>query len=160
VPITRVGKSGEKVESPKVFAMTTTEIELLHEMLGHPRSTSPKNPVPPCAGCQMGKGHRDPFPPSETKASRPFELVHGDIAGPMRYPTPEGCRFFVLFVEHHAVRNQHGYGIAMLRTDGETALTSKAAKEFFAARPRYRIRRSKTLSQSKGSDPFPRAQRR
>ena len=47
-----------------------------------------------CSGCQLGKGHRDPFPSSPRRASRPFELVHADLFGPTRVPSGK-IRFYI-----------------------------------------------------------------
>jgi hypothetical protein len=52
-----------------------------------------------CHGCQTGKGHRQPFPTSTSITTKPLELVHCDLCGPMRVPTPDGARYFVIFVD-------------------------------------------------------------
>ena len=43
-----------------------------------------------CPACAAGKQHRDPFPASSSRASRPLELVHTDLSGPARVPGPGG----------------------------------------------------------------------
>jgi transposase InsO family protein len=40
-----------------------------------------------------------PFKPSTRRATKILELVHSDISGPMRTPTPEGHRFAINFVD-------------------------------------------------------------
>ena len=32
-----------------------------------------------CPGCAKGKMHNKPFPPSERRASQPFDLIHADL---------------------------------------------------------------------------------
>ena len=47
-----------------------------------------------CKGCQAGKGQRSPFPSSSpSRASKPFELIHADLFGPTRVPTPSGATY-------------------------------------------------------------------
>lgn len=36
-----------------------------------------------CIGCQLGKGHRDPFPSTGHKAEKPLEKIHMDLFGPI-----------------------------------------------------------------------------
>ena len=54
-----------------------------------------------CHGCELGKGHRDPFPTSTTQTTEPLELVHCDLAGPMKTPTLEGSRTAVVFINDY-----------------------------------------------------------
>ena len=146
-------------------------IELWHERLGHPSYEAVKKveslvnnmeistkekPTVPCRGCQMGKGHRDAFLPSTTPhATTPFELVHVDIAGPMQTPTPDGARWFTLFVDDATrmhfvsltatkkevftrlkeltarVENETEYRLVKVRSDGESVLESKESEAWF-----------------------------
>lgn len=50
-----------------------------------------------CEGCQQGKGHRDPFPTSPSRATMPFQLLHADLFGPVTPQTPVGGRFGSIF---------------------------------------------------------------
>ena len=53
-----------------------------------------------CESCIAGKQHKDSFPKSSRmRASRPAELVHGDVCGPMRTPSLNNNRYFVVFVD-------------------------------------------------------------
>jgi hypothetical protein len=36
--------------------------------------------------CKAGKMHADPFPTSSTRATRPLQLIHSDVHGPVRSP--------------------------------------------------------------------------
>jgi len=42
---------------------------------------SKAHPEHHCPACAAGKQHRDPFPASSSRASRPLELVHTDLSG-------------------------------------------------------------------------------
>jgi len=91
--------------------------EFWHQRLGHPsidyitklskivdgfRLDDPKPAGLTCPGCELGKGHRDPFPDSTTGTSKPFEHIHCDLAGPMRVATVKGGRFALLFIDDYS----------------------------------------------------------
>ncbi|PKA46730.1 Retrovirus-related Pol polyprotein from transposon TNT 1-94 [Apostasia shenzhenica] len=53
-----------------------------------------------CEGCVYGKQHRLPFPIGKSwRARRPLELVHADVCGPMRTPSMNNSRYFILFID-------------------------------------------------------------
>jgi hypothetical protein len=54
----------------------------------------------PCAGCAYGKHQRSPFPTGRTRATYTGQLIHSDLfCGPMEKLTPNGCLYFVLFID-------------------------------------------------------------
>src|SRR3979490_939603 len=60
---------------------------------------SKQNPDPICEPCLAGKQHRNPFPSSSTRASKPLDLVHTDLHGPLPVRTHSGYRYWVLFID-------------------------------------------------------------
>ena len=53
-----------------------------------------------CEGCIMGKHHRTKYPKGKAKrATKPFELVHSDVCGPMSVNSIGGSRYFVTFID-------------------------------------------------------------
>lgn len=54
-----------------------------------------------CKGCICGKMHKLPFPKTSLRAKAPLKLVHSDICGPMKTPTPRNKRYFILFVDDY-----------------------------------------------------------
>ena len=55
-----------------------------------------------CEGCMLGKQHRQPFPSGKAwRAKEPLELVHTDVCGPMRTPSHERNRYFILFIDDY-----------------------------------------------------------
>ncbi|CAL8169979.1 unnamed protein product [Prunus armeniaca] len=55
-----------------------------------------------CAGCQMGKQHRDWFPKGQAwRAKNPLELVHTDLCGPMQNESIAGNKYFMLLIDDH-----------------------------------------------------------
>jgi hypothetical protein len=161
--------------APKAYYSTTrgASMELWHQRLGHASPATIKAMTSMvsgmslkkdteltglCYGCQMGKGHRDPFPESTSETHRPFELVHCDLFGPMRTPTLEGARWGVLFIDDYTkvhflalnaskadafqsmkdldnmVENQFSYRIRRFRSDNDSVLTSGAAKAYYEKR--------------------------
>lgn len=62
----------------------------------HSSSTSPD---PICEPCLAGKQHHHAVPKlSRSQASRPLELVHMDVKGPLLVATPEGYHYWIVFV--------------------------------------------------------------
>lgn len=94
-----------------------------------------------CEGGISGKMHRLPFTHTSWRAKTPLHLIHADIWGPARTPTPGGRRYFLLFVDDCTrmmwvyfiqqkseafscftqfkalVEKQSGHSIKILRTD-------------------------------------------
>jgi len=99
-----------------VTALTTSKptLELWHKRFGHIGVQSlryilgesfPANAsLPLCPTCVLGKQHqkiiRTPVPP----VSRPFELVHSDVCGPISIPSFSGQRYFVVYVDDFSRR--------------------------------------------------------
>ena len=108
-----------------------------------------------CEGCAMGKQHHQPFPKkSHHKRSKPLELIHSDVCGPMSVPSVGGSRFFVTFIDDFSrytyvyiikhksevlekfqefvkqTENLTGLRVKSLRSDNESEYESKAFKEY------------------------------
>jgi hypothetical protein len=53
-----------------------------------------------CGACLAGKQRSTPFSQqARYRATRPPELVHGDLCGPITSATPSGKKFFLLLVD-------------------------------------------------------------
>lgn len=53
-----------------------------------------------CEGFAIGKQHRDSFPRKRAwRASKPLELIHSDVYGPMKTITHRGDKYFLIFVD-------------------------------------------------------------
>lgn len=52
-----------------------------------------------CLGCQLGKGHRDPFPSTGNKAEKPLEKIHADLFGPIVDISVVGNRFGLVITD-------------------------------------------------------------
>lgn len=52
-----------------------------------------------CDSCKRGKLKQGPFHQSESRASRPLELVHIDLAGPHPITGYDGSHYFMVFVD-------------------------------------------------------------
>jgi transposase InsO family protein len=56
-----------------------------------------------CEACAEGKAHRAPFKPvGEIKSTRRLELVHSDVAGPMKTESFGGAKYFVTFIDDYS----------------------------------------------------------
>jgi hypothetical protein len=58
-----------------------------------------QQPDPICEPCLSGKMHSNPFPTSPSHSSQPLELIHTDLHGPLPVPTPEGYRYWIIFID-------------------------------------------------------------
>lgn len=146
--------------------------DLWHERLGHASIASIKRAAASttginiktddtepvgviCAGCEMGSGHRRPFPSSTTpSAETPFELMHADLFGPMQHETPQGGRFASVFLDDYSkallvfivaaksdaletikavnqLATQLGHSLRRLRTDNDGSYCSSAAESYY-----------------------------
>ena len=54
-----------------------------------------------CGPCMLGKQHRLPFPTSETASTKPLELVHTDLCGPLPVPSKGGNKYFVTLLDDY-----------------------------------------------------------
>ena len=55
-----------------------------------------------CSSCQLAKSHSLLFVLSESKAMKPFDLVHFELWGPSRVQTFTGVRSFILFIDDYS----------------------------------------------------------
>ena len=100
-------------------ASRTISLEIWHQRFGHlaydtlqrarsgerltgfdPSAGAP--PSGPCAGCELGKQHRLPFPLSDKRATRPLELVHSDVMGPFQTTSLQGSSYVVSFIDDYS----------------------------------------------------------
>ena len=106
--------------NPTIF---TVNFEVWHRRLGHPSDdvmrhfvkhtgSFPKDFKIPgrtsiCKGCAEGKMKSSPFPPSQSRADKPFDLLHSDLK---EFPTKSYHKFkyaLVIFDDH----SSHGWSI-------------------------------------------------
>ncbi|KAK4397350.1 Retrovirus-related Pol polyprotein from transposon TNT 1-94 [Sesamum angolense] len=56
-----------------------------------------------CEACLQGKQHKKPFPSGTSwRAKAVLELIHTDLCGPMRIPSHEQNRYFILFIDDYS----------------------------------------------------------
>ena len=116
------------------------ELELWHRRLGHWNGRSmhllqsmvsgmtlskEQTSMPFCEGCVQGKQHRAPFPKDgATHATKPLEIVHADVCGPMRTTSMGGARYFVTFIDDFSRK----VCVDMLKMKGECLENSKSSR--------------------------------
>ncbi len=109
-----------------------------------------------CRGCDLGKQARKAFHrrTSEARTTRPLELVHSDLCGPMSTQSLGGGLYFMTFVDDctrkawvyilklkseafqyfqqfkHAVELESGHKLCTLRSDGGGEYMSNAFRRF------------------------------
>ena len=56
-----------------------------------------------CEGCIFGKHHREKFDKEgSTRASKPLELIHTDLCGPMQNQSIGGNKYFITFIDYYS----------------------------------------------------------
>ena len=91
---------------------SATSSFLWHRKLGHPyhRSLSKLKQTLPwlsltqfvCESYLIGKHHRSTYPARDSiPTSRAFDLIHCDVSGPSRVPSPSGHLYCIVFVDDY-----------------------------------------------------------
>ncbi|CAL8995150.1 unnamed protein product [Prunus brigantina] len=146
----------------------TSEVWLWHRRLGHASFGYLQKLFPSlfsglesssftCDICELAKSHRVPFPLRSNQSLIPFSLVHSDVWGPSKIPTPGGARWFVTFIDdctrmtwvsllktkgevsskfqqfYHMVETQFHTRIQVLRSDNGGEFLNHDLNEFFQA---------------------------
>ncbi|KAL0294286.1 UNVERIFIED_CONTAM: hypothetical protein Sradi_6894800 [Sesamum radiatum] len=75
-----------------------------------------------CEACLQGKQHKRPFPSGTSwRAKAVLELIHTDVCGPMRTPSHEQNRYFILFIDDYSRMTWNGVSERKNRTVMEMA---------------------------------------
>ena len=109
------------------FNFKPQDINLWHWRLGHPsedriRALTRCNPsvtverIDHCEICHLAKQKRLSFPISNAIASKPFDLVHMDIWGPLHTPTHDGHSYFLTILDEFS----RCVWIFLMKNKGET----------------------------------------
>jgi transposase InsO family protein len=85
---------------------------------------SQADPDPVCEACKAGKMHANPFLSSSSRASKPLQLVHSDVHGPVKVPTVQGYHFWITFIDDHS----HFKAIYLLKQKSEAFAAFKQFK--------------------------------
>ena len=74
------------------------------------------DPIPMCESCLEGKMTKRPFKAKGYRATKPLELVHIDVCGPMRVQSRSGYEYFVTFIDDYS---RYGF-VYLMRQKSET----------------------------------------
>ena len=109
-----------------------------------------------CEPCIMSKQHRLSFPSSSTKPTKPLELVHMDVCGPMQETSIGGSKYVATFLDDYSrlsivvpvstkaaviptvknviamLENQSGRNLRVVRTDRGGEYLNKDLNDFYA----------------------------
>ena len=116
LPLTSLAATAAAPEqAPKDPSLPRAEsAELWHNRLGHPGAAileemetngsikvlPQKEPPKVCEPCEFGKSHRSARNKGPgSRATRPFELLHTDMWGPIKPPAPGGFGYAILYVD-------------------------------------------------------------
>ena len=106
---------------------------------------SKASPDPICEPCLAGKMHANPFPSSLSRTSRPLELIHSDLHGPLPVHTHSGFRYWVSFIDDYT----RFRAVFPLRAKSDTFEAFKAFKSYAENHHGAKI---KTLRDDKGGE--------
>ncbi|XXG85802.1 hypothetical protein AAC387_Pa11g0820 [Persea americana] len=67
---------------------------------GIPEISKPSNTI--CDSCQKGKQTRVVFKTKEHHSSKPLQLIHNDLCGPMRAQSTSGDKYFMLCIDDYS----------------------------------------------------------
>ena len=60
-------------------------------------------PQKECKACVLGKMQKKPFPKqSQHRATRPYEIVHSDVCGPMQVESKGGSKYMLTFTDDYS----------------------------------------------------------
>ena len=62
---------------------------------------SKQSPDPICEPCLSGKMNANPFPSSNTCASKPLQLIHTDLHGPFKTHTMSGYCYWITLIDDY-----------------------------------------------------------
>ena len=84
--------------------LNVNDVKLLHDQkLVNGMVLGSSDDIAGCHGCALGKSKRLPFPKkSIQKSSKPLELVHSDVCGPLHIESVGGSRYFVSFIDDYS----------------------------------------------------------
>jgi transposase InsO family protein len=90
-----------------------------------------------CEGCIEGKQHYKPFPSDGgMRATKPLEIVHSDVCGPMRTTSLGGARYFATYIEDFSRK----VWVYLLKSNGECLEKFKEFKELVETQSDYKIK--------------------
>lgn len=113
----------------------------------------PKSDI--CTSCQLAKDHRLPLKLNDKRASFPLDLIHCDLWGPSPITSPDGFRYYVIFIDDFSrftwfyplktktgfyavlsafiklVQNQCSRKIKTFQSDGGTEFVNQAVRTIF-----------------------------
>ena len=109
------GATRTAVESANALTTRPLDLQLWHERLCHHNTTDISKLISGglatgislsssakrdliCEPCLAGKMHSGSFPSTGNCASHPLDLVHSALCGPMSVSTPEGFRYWCIFM--------------------------------------------------------------
>ncbi|KAG6438777.1 hypothetical protein O3G_MSEX000215 [Manduca sexta] len=98
-----------KLDESAMVGKVTSNLKQWHAKLGHQDINQVKNVLTrqgvrfeekgeeeTCVSCLRGKQHKFPFPLSQNRATKPGEIIHIDIGGPVEETSLGGAKFFLL----------------------------------------------------------------
>lgn len=149
-------------ESASLASTLPLDYSLWHRRLGHINYNSLKKMArdglvtgmkitsgsahdPICEPCLAGKMHADPFPLSAHRSTKPLELIHSDVHGPIPVQTASGYKYWTTWIDDYT-----DYWSVFL-TKVKSA-TFEAFKEFKSSAENAHDARIKALQDDKGGE--------
>jgi transposase InsO family protein len=90
-----------------------------------------------CEACIEGKQHRLSFPTERARrATKPLEIVHSDVCGPMRTTSMGGAKYFVTFIDDFSRK----VWLYVLKTKDECFIRFKEFKTLVKTQSEHKIK--------------------
>ncbi|KHJ44492.1 integrase core domain protein [Trichuris suis] len=106
---------------------------------------SDEKEISTCECCIRGKLNQWPFPISKSRVSKPLELIHSDVCGPMQTATPSGNRYCLTMIDDYSRFTVAG----LLKHNGQVP---KAIQEILREWSTQFGRRAKALRTDNGKE--------
>jgi hypothetical protein len=108
--------------------------DLQNMVCGMPSISLIKNEI--CKGCMLGKNIKKEFSSSDNRDQGILDLVHSDVCGPMSSPSPSGCLYYFIFIDHYSRK----CWIYFIKVKSDTFDKFKEYKAFIEKQTRKHIR--------------------
>jgi len=133
------GDGGLELWHRRLGHLNEKGVRMLQSMVSGMNLGKPSSPTTSlvCEPCIEGKQHRAAFPnEGGRRATKPLEIVHSDVCGPMRTASMGGAKYFVTFIDDFSRK----VWLYALKTKGECFEKFKEFKALVETQSEHKIK--------------------